>query len=381
MKIIVALDSFKGSISANEACSAVISGIQQADSSIECCAFAISDGGEGFIDALATVLIAKGFEKKSIEVLSPYQKQVKANLLVKGKTCVIEMAQSCGLELQDTDVRRCLNATSYGLGQVVDYALSLGCNDIKIGLGGSATNDGGIGFAQALGVVFYDKNGNKLDHILTAKDLPLIASIDAGTCLHKFKQVKLVGTCDVDNPLVGNNGATHIFGPQKGMLDNDLELLESSMQSYAQVLVKSFKQDYINTSGAGAAGGMGAALMYYCNAKLERGIEVVLDALNFEEELKDANLVIVGEGCMDGQSAKGKAPIGVATRAKKYHIPVIGLCGCIKDDANILYQHNIDAIFSICNKPMTLQESMQNSFTLLEQAALNLTKFYLCKNI
>lgn len=377
MKIVVALDSFKGSISASDACNAVISGIHKCDSNIECIACPISDGGEGFIDSLAAVLQHQGYEIKNIEVLSAYQQQVNAKILVKDESCIIEMAQSCGLELQDISKRRCLHATSYGLGQVVSYALSLGCTDIKIGLGGSATNDGGIGFAQALGAIFYDQNDNKLDHILTAQDLALIAKIDASACLNKFKNVKVVGTCDVANPLIGDNGATYIFGPQKGMKDGDLQLLENAMQNYARVLVKDLNSDFINVSGAGAAGGMGAALMYFCNAQLERGIEVVLDTLDFDQKLQDANLVIVGEGCMDGQSAKGKAPVGVAAHAKKYNLPVIGLCGCIKDDANILYKHNIDAIFSICNKPMNLQESMQNAYTLLEKISENLSRFFL----
>ena len=371
MKFLIALDSFKGSCSAKNACNAVAKGINRSIPEAEIVTVPISDGGEGFIETLYDTLRKDGFEKIVCEVTGPYLETVKSTFLTKGKCAIIEMAQSSGLEL--TSVRDTKNATSFGFGQVVKFALDNGCTEFWFGLGGSATNDGGAGFAQALGFRFFDEKGNEFKEPICGKDLINIKSIKLSEDYEKLKKCKFYGTCDVENPLLGKLGATAIFGPQKGATDNDLESLEEGMENYSKVLTATFGNDYSDENGAGAAGGMGAALKWFCKAELKRGIEVVLDLLKVDDILKDASFVFVGEGRMDGQSAQGKAPVGVAMRAKKYNIPVIALCGQIRNDAAVLYDYNVNAMFSICNGPMSLDYSMMNGEQLLELSAENIT--------
>lgn len=377
MKIIVALDSFKGSCSAEEACSAVEQGILSYNKDINVVKLPISDGGEGLIDALIPTLGAAGYRTERIEVTGPYLKNHPCVLLIKDEHCIIEMAQCAGLTLEPAATRRALNATTFGLGQAVNYALSIGCRRFSIGLGGSATNDGGAGFVQALGGRFFDREGHEILRPVCGRDLPELSRVDAGHLNPQLRSCSFTGTCDVANPLLGPNGATYIFGPQKGLQPGDLELLEHGMEHYAKLLGEAGRE-FCEMPGAGAAGGLGFALLWSCGAKLKSGIDEVLDLLGIDELLPDADLVVVGEGRMDSQSCQGKAPVGVARRAKRFKLPVVAVCGGITDDATALYDYGIDAMFSICPRPLTLAQSMEQGGELLTRAAHNLIRFFAC---
>lgn len=376
LKIVVALDSFKGSCSAFEAGQAVAAGIHNTKLDAEVINIPISDGGEGLIEALSKSLYEQNYHKETIIVTGAYGEQTECVFMYNDNSAVIEMAQCCGLfkyEKNNLDVR---NTTSYGLGETVAYALKKGIRFFKIGLGGSATNDGGAGFAQALGAKFYDKDDRLIQAPILSKDLKSIVRIDISEFNQDVVRSAFIGSCDVSNPLLGPDGATYTFGPQKGATAPVLQMLEDGMTNYARLLTSLFGKDYASISGSGAAGGMGAALLFFCNARLQSGIDIVLDLLKFDEKLKDCDLVIVGEGRMDGQSIKGKAPVGVACRAKKYNVPAIAICGSYTEDARLLYKHNIEAIFSITDGPMSLDESITNVKSLLEKTAENMIRLF-----
>lgn len=376
MKVVVALDSFKGSCTAHNACEAVATGFKKAlhDSEILCCP--ISDGGEGLIDSLYGVLQEQGFVKHHHTVLGPYQGQVKASFLYNEQQgeAIVEMAQCSGIELNLNHPREGEKATTYGLGQLIGHILSLKCRTIKIGLGGSATNDAGAGFAQALGAKFYDSHDQLITEPLCGSMLSKIARVDTSELDAALKDVEIFGTCDVTNPLTGSNGATYTFGPQKGIKVQNLATLDEAMQSFADLMNAHYKRSVDTVAGAGAAGGMGAALLWFAHGTLERGIDIVMRTLKLEEKIKDSSLVIVGEGRIDGQSLQGKAPLGVAKLAKEHKIPVIALCGSIGANAEALYEHGINAIYSLCNGPMTLDEAMSNAEELIEKLSYNIAR-------
>lgn len=376
-KVLVAMDSFKGSCSAFEAGEAVKRGILNAKADAEVINLPISDGGEGLIEALEKTLINDNFKKIKLSVTGAYGEQTECHFMCNGKSAVIEMAECCGIYKYDKNNLDARNTTTYGLGETAAYALDKGIRFFKIGLGGSATNDGGAGFAQALGARFFDKDNKLIEAPIKSRDLIRIASIDISELNQNIISSDFIGTCDVTNPLLGPNGATYIFGRQKGASDEVLKELEEGMENYAKVLINAFNKDCTSFAGAGAAGGMGAALTFFCNAKLQSGIDTVLDLLKIEDKLKGCDIVIVGEGRMDGQSVNGKAPVGVAKRAALHHVPAIALCGSYTDDAKVLYNCNIKAMFSICNGPMTLGDSMQNASKLIETSAENAARAYL----
>lgn len=375
MKIIVALDSFKGSCTATQACAAVKRGMVNFCADAQVIELPIADGGEGLIEALWPSLSAQGYRLQAITVTGPYLQPTTCNLLLKDEHCIIEMAQCSGLTLQAPEKRRAREATTFGLGQAVKYALNLGCRRFSIGLGGSATNDGGAGFVQALGCNFFSADGTPITRPLCGGDLINLGRIDASSLCPKLQECTFIGTCDVSNPLLGANGATAIFGPQKGLVDNDLELLEQGMKNYA-TLLGDVGREYVDKPGAGAAGGMGFALSWACQAQLKSGIDEVLNLVHIDDMLPGTNLVIVGEGRMDSQSCQGKAPVGVARRAKKFDLPVVALCGALADDARAVYSCGIDAMFSICPRPMPLEQSMADSEHLLQQAAENIVRLF-----
>ena len=249
-----------------------------------------------------------------------------------------------------------------------------------IGLGGSATNDAGVGFAQALGAKFYDQDGNLLEDILCADQLSSIAAIDSSVLDAKLTKVTIEGTCDVNNPLCGPNGATFIFGPQKGIAADKLATIDHKLKSFAKIINSHYQCDALNVPGAGAAGGMGAALLWFTKGKLSPGIDVVMKLLLLEEHIKDSDLVIVGEGRMDGQSLQGKAPLGVAKLAASLNVPVIALCGSIGPQSQLLYDHHIHAMFSICNGPMSLDYSMEHVKELLQSTTVNIMRLLALKS-
>ncbi|VEJ53167.1 glycerate kinase [Pragia fontium] len=370
MKIVIAIDSFKGSCSAQQACQAIASGLTRYRHDITTYQLPIADGGEGLLQILNESPSLKGLIKHSLTVSGPYGQQVDAEyLMLDGGTAIIEMAQACGLELTPKEKRHSAKASSYGLGQLVKQALDQGCQHIIIGLGGSATNDGGIGFAQALGVQFFDRQHNLIPAPACGEDLIRVNAVDISQLHPAISNTLFEASCDVNNPLLGDNGATRIYGPQKGATAAQLDQLEAGMVNYHQVLSQILNHSVNQIPGSGAAGGMGAVLLWFTQAQLRPGIELVLELLDAEKLIKDADLIITGEGKLDKQSSFGKAPVGVATLAATYNKPVIALAGSLGEGANLLYQNNIDAMWSICPRPISLEQAMQDVEVLLADTA------------
>ena len=374
MKITVALDSFKGSCSAREACDAVAQGIYDVMPQADVVTCPVSDGGEGLIDALWPVLSTRGYKRQVRTVSGPYGGEVRAAFLVKDQECVMEMAQCCGLELVDSSRRNGLDASTYGLGELMGHALDMGCRTFRIGLGGSATSDGGLGFAQALGARFYSSGHTLIKDRICAGLLHKISEFDTEIIDRRLEGISISGTCDVANILTGSGGAIHVFGPQKGLPANLLDELDADMAHVGAQLDLHYSISACDTPGAGAAGGLGAALLWFGRARLKRGIEVVMEILDVERDIADSALVITGEGRMDGQSMQGKAPLGIAAVAARHGVPAIALCGSIADDADVLYQHNITAMFSLCNGPMSLDQAVTSAPVLLRRAAGNIMR-------
>jgi glycerate kinase len=378
MKIIIALDSFKGSCSAHAACAAVARGIRRVCPDAELVELPLSDGGEGLIATLSDSGPLRHASKLSCTCTGPYGGTTEASyLLLPGGRAVLEMAQSCGLELTPPARRDVRYASSYGLGEQVKSALDAGACDIVIGLGGSATNDGGLGFAQALGATFWLQDGSLLSRPGCADDLARLDRVDISTLDARLQNVHITASCDVTNPLLGERGATWVYGPQKGATKTTLAELEAGMAHYARLMTQATGKNVAPQAGAGAAGGMGAALLWYCDATLSPGIELVMDLLDTRKHLQEATLVLVGEGRMDSQSAWGKAPVGMATRAAEYQLPVIALCGGRDDSSRLLYKHAITAMWSLCPRPMSLEEAMSNSENLLADTAENTLRTFL----
>lgn len=353
MKVVVAVDSFKGSMTSLEAGKAVKQGILDAKPDSTVVVKPLADGGEGTADVLIEGLQG---EKIDVVVKGPYGKSVKGHYgyWEKTNTAVIEMASAAGIVLsEDGDVMR---ATTYGVGEMILDALKRGGKNFIIGLGGSATNDGGIGMLQALGFEFLDEKGrnvgeggqalHKIETILSHNKNPLL------------KDTRFQVACDVKNPLCGKNGATRVYGPQKGVTEEMWEKLDAAMYHYAEITEKEFGCKYKDHEGAGAAGGLGFAFLAYLNAELKSGSELILDAVDIDQDLKDADIVVTGEGRLDGQTAMGKAPIGVARRAKKYGGKVIAFAGAVTEDASLCNGAGIDAFFPIVRGVTTLEDAM-----------------------
>lgn len=374
MKILIAPDSFKGSITASEACNAIERGIKKVSGKINTVKIPMADGGEGTVESLVISTNGKIYYKK---VTGPLGKKVKAfyGILGDKKTAVIEMAAASGLTLIPLIKRNPLFTTTYGTGELIKQAVDDGCKKIIIGIGGSATNDGGMGALQALGVNFFDINCNKLGY--GGKELININKIDTTGIYKKLYDVELTITCDVTNTLFGPKGAAYIYAPQKGATKDIVKMLDSGLRNYSDKIKKFLNKDISLIPGSGAAGGLGAGLIAFFNAKLESGIKTVLEISGFEEKLKNTDLVITGEGKTDHQTLYGKAPAGIAKIAKKYNIPVICLSGSLDEDIEKLYDEGITAFFSITNGPMELQDAMQNCKTLLESASENIIRLKL----
>lgn len=375
MKIVIAIDSFKGSCSALQACQAIASGIMRYRKDIGIYQLPIADGGEGLLQILDESPSLPGKVKRSLNVIGPYGQAIQAEYFsLEGQKTIIEMAQACGLELTPKAQRNASKASSFGLGQLVRHALDEGSAHIIIGLGGSATNDGGIGFAQALGASFYDKDERLIPTPACGEDLIRVARIDVSQLHPEASTVRFEASCDVNNPLLGSTGATWIYGPQKGANTAQLTELERGMENYHRVLTQALGRDVNSTPGAGAAGGMGAALLWFTNATLRPGIELVLELLNAKKIISDADLVITGEGKLDEQSSYGKAPVGVAALAAANNKPVIAIAGSLGEGAALLHQHHIDAMWSICPRPISLDDAMQNAQALLADTAESLIR-------
>lgn len=354
MKIVVAVDSFKGSLTSMEAGEAIKKGILRAGAH-EVIVKPLADGGEGTTEAFVT---GYGGEFIRIPVSGPLGKEVHAEYgyLKEEKMAILEMASSSGITLIREEEKDPMKATTFGLGEMIADALENGCNNILLGIGGSATNDGGIGMLTALGFEFLDKNGDRVSP--DGEGLSRITSVNIEHVHPLLSEVSFQVACDVNNPLLGPNGATSIYGPQKGVTEHTKPLLEDGMRNYADVTAEAIGKDYRNHPGVGAAGGLGFALMSYLNAELLEGVTLVLDAINIEDDLKDAKIVFTGEGRIDTQSVMGKAPVGIMKMAKKYDVKVIALAGSISGDVRVLNNMGMDACFCIQNEIVSLNEAM-----------------------
>ncbi|PLC58275.1 glycerate kinase [Photobacterium carnosum] len=373
MKIIIAPDSYKESLTAMEVATAIEAGFRQVMPDAEYIKLPMADGGEGTVQSLVDASNGTIIEH---QVTGPLSEQVPAffGLMGDGKTAVIEMAAASGLHLVSPEQRNPMITTSYGTGELILAALDYGVKHIIIGIGGSATNDGGIGMAQALGVQLLDNKGQALG--FGGQALAQLASIDITTVDPRLAHIKLDVACDVDNPLCGEKGASHIFGPQKGATPAMVAELDQHLAHYAAIIKRDLAIDVKDMAGAGAAGGMGAALLSLFNAQLRSGIEIVIDAVHLGDIIKDADLVITGEGRIDSQTIHGKTPIGVARTAKKYHKPVIGIAGCLSQDCGVVYDHGIDAVFSVVPTAMNLEQAFKNAAINVELTARNIAAIY-----
>ncbi|AZR72898.1 glycerate kinase [Anoxybacter fermentans] len=364
MKILIAPDSFKGSLTAIEVAENLASGLKKANSQFEIEILPMADGGEGTVRSLVDATNGRIVKKV---VTGPLGEKVEAffGILGDGKTAVIEMAAASGLPLVPRDKRNPLKTTTYGTGELIKVALDEGCRNLIIGIGGSATNDCGIGMAQALGGRFLDANGNNVG--FGGGELKKIEKIDLSNLDPRIKEANIQVACDVDNPLYGKNGAAYIYGPQKGATPSMVKELDDGLKHIAMIINRDLKIKVDNIPGAGAAGGLGAGLMAFLNAELKPGIDIVIEASRIEEKVKEVDLVITGEGKIDSQTIFGKTPIGVARVAKKYSKPVIGIAGSLGAGALKVYDHGIDALFSIINAPMTLDTAIEKTPILLEE--------------
>ena len=355
MKIVIAIDSFKGSMSSMEAGLAARDGILKAIPEAKVVVKPLADGGEGTTDALIEGLSG---EEIRISVKGPYGECVGAHYgrIRETGTAVMEMAEASGITLSDR--RDPMAATTYGVGEMIKDAMDRGCRDFIIGIGGSATNDGGIGMLRALGARFMDADGNDCGEGGAA--LYRISDIDLSGMDHRLRDCRIRVACDVDNPLCGENGATYIYGPQKGVTDDIKQELDDAMAHFADVSAEKLGKDLRDRSGAGAAGGLGYALLMYLDAELIPGIELIMEAVGLEKELMDADIAITGEGRLDYQTAMGKAPVGVAKLAKKHGLITLAFAGSVTPEAVKCNEEGIDAFFPIVRGVSTLQEAMDN---------------------
>ena len=355
MKVVIAIDSLKGSLSSMEAGMAIKDGILAAKPDAEVIVKPLADGGEGTTDAL---IEGMNGERIDLTVTGPMHTPVDAyyGYLKDTNTAVMEMASAAGITLVPDSEKNPLLATSYGVGEMINDAIQRGCRNFIIGIGGSVTNDGGIGMLKALGVRFLDENGKDAGE--GGQALAKVARIDVSGMNPLLKECHIQVACDVNNPLCGENGSTYVYGPQKGVTEDMKKTLDEAMAHFARVTSETLENDYMNTPGAGAAGGLGYAFLAYTGAALTPGIELILDAVGLEEELSSADVVVTGEGRLDFQTAMGKAPVGVARLAKKYNAKVIAFAGSVTKEATACNKEGIDAFFPILRGVCTLAEAM-----------------------
>ena len=357
MKVVVAIDSLKGSLSSLEAGSAISEGIHRALKDAEVIVRPLADGGEGTVEALALGMNGR-IEK--IKVTGPLGDPVEAayGIIDETHTAIIEMSAAAGITLISEQERNPLDTTTYGVGEMIKDAIRKGCRHFIVGIGGSATNDGGIGMLQALGFGFLDVNGNQVG--FGAKGLKDIEKITDEAVLPELKECYFKVACDVSNTLCGDQGCSAIFGPQKGATPSMIMQMDKWLADYAGLTQKKYPKANMNQAGTGAAGGLGFAFLSYMNASLESGIKIILDETKLESYVREADMVLTGEGRLDGQTVMGKAPIGVANIAKKYGKTVIAFSGCVTEDAVVCNEHGIDAFFPILRTVTTLNDAMDS---------------------
>ena len=368
MNILVAPDSFKDSLSASEVSRIIYEAISAVIPSASIRKIPISDGGEGLLEALLTPLQGT---LVSVSVKDPLHRTIEASygLVDQGKTAIIEMATASGLELLSIEERNPLITSTYGTGELIKNALDKGCTKIIIGLGGSATNDGGIGMIKALGGLFLDQYNQEIPDGGAA--LSTLHSIDLSGLDKRLQQVAIVCACDVDNPLTGPSGASYVYAKQKGASDNMLAVLDSNLSNYATVIKATLNKDLEHISGTGAAGGTAMGLLAFLDATLTPGIALITELLHLEKHIKEAQLVVTGEGKIDIQTLHGKTIMGIASLAKKHSIPVLVFTGSIGHGISEIYDQGVTAIFSIVSEPMSLETAIKNASELLKTSVTN----------
>lgn len=369
MKIVIAPDSYKESLSAIDVAAAIEAGFREIYPEAEYVTMPVADGGEGTVDAMVA---ATNGVKMSVFVTGPTGKPVIAELgLLNHQQCaVIEMAAASGLARIAVAERDPLVTTTYGTGEMIRAALDLGIHQFIIGIGGSATNDGGAGMLQALGYRLLDKQGHEIAR--GGAGLSALASIDQTQVDPRLQHCHFKVACDVTNPLTGPAGAAYVFGPQKGADAAMVALLDNNLKHYARIVAQASGTDVEFVPGAGAAGGMGAALLAFMKAELHSGIDIVIEALGLESSIAAADLVITGEGRLDSQTINGKVPVGVARMAKRYGKPVIAIAGSLSPDVSVVYDHGIDSAFSVLNRIGTLNEAFDSAAANIRLTARNI---------
>lgn len=368
MKIVIAPDSYKESLSALEVAAAIEAGFSEIFPDAEYVKIPVADGGEGTVEAM--VAATQGSIVR-LTVTGPLGAPVEAFYGLSGdeRSAFIEMAAASGLELVPAAQRDPLITNSYGTGELIKNALDRGVEHIIIGIGGSATNDGGSGMMQALGARLLDQQGNEI--AFGGGALPQLARIEIDQLDKRIQQCRIEVACDVTNPLTGEEGASAIFGPQKGATPELVKQLDKALAHYAEIIHRDLDIDVMHIAGGGAAGGMGAALHAFCQAELRRGIEIVTEALGLADQVKDADLVITGEGRIDSQTINGKVPIGVAKVAKQFNKPVIGIAGSLTADVGVVHQHGLDAVFSVLFSIGSLEDALANAAQNVRLTARN----------
>ena len=368
MKIVIAPDSYKESLSALEVANAIEQGFREIWPDADYVKLPVADGGEGTVEAMVAATAGRIVD---VDVTGPLGKTVTAFFGLSGdeRTAFIEMAAASGLEQVPVALRDPLKTTSWGTGELIRHALDAGVDHIIIGLGGSATNDGGAGMVQALGAKLLDARQNEIGKGGAALDA--LTRIDISQLDPRLAACRIEVACDVTNPLTGKEGASAVFGPQKGATVETIDRLDTALVHYAQINARDLEVDVLELAGGGAAGGMGAALYAFCGAQLRRGIEIVTDALQLDACVADADLVVTGEGRMDSQTIHGKVPVGVAKVAKRYHKPVIGIAGSLTADVGIVHEHGLDAVFSVIYTICTLDDALKNAAENVRMTARN----------
>ena len=372
MKIVVAPQAFKGSISAVDAGQAMREGVLRVFADAEVEVTPVADGGDG---TLQTLVGLTGGSVRSASVTGPLGERIEAQwgALGDGNTAMIEMARTSGLALVPRESRNPLLTTTYGLGEAIAHALDEGFRKFIIGIGGSATNDAGAGMAQALGVRLLDPEGHDLPH--RGDGLARLASIDVSGLDERARESTFLVACDVNNPLTGPEGASAIYGPQKGATPQMVETLDAALHRFAEVVRADLGRDIEELPGAGAAGGLGGGFVAFLDAELRAGVNIVLDLVDMESHLERADLVITGEGCLDYQTIYKKAPIGVALMAKERGIPVVCVSGSLGERYGLVHDHGIDAAAAITSSPMSLDESTANAAELIAAATEQAMRF------
>lgn len=370
-KYVVAPDSFKESMTAKEVCDAMEKGIKKADSAAEVIKVPMADGGEGTVDSLVD---ATNGQRVIVEVTGPLGNKISAyyGILGNGTTAVIEMAKANGLEIVEKKKRNPMITTTFGTGELIRDALDHNVKEIIIGLGGSSTNDGGSGMAQALGAKLFDQNNNQIS--FGGGNLDKLDKIDISDLDSRLQDVKIILASDVTNPLIGKDGASRVFGPQKGATPEMVEKLENNLQHYAKIIKRDLNKDVASVSGAGAAGGLGAGLMAFTTCKMRQGVDIAIEVTKLEEKVKSADYVFTGEGGTDFQTKFGKTPYGVAKLGKKYHKPVISLAGYLGEGIDSLYSEGFTAIFGIIPGACDLSTALKNGPSNVARTTENIVR-------